>query len=160
MEVQGRCPRVATKKKNGSGKAEIRGKVSARYNFSGGTSSPRDGWVLPGELQVHAELPDGIHVHVDVVVVEGRAKARSVTVSALLEHGVGWQALSKTPVRDIVAVGVLDALRKVTTYDDGTVLGILLPREKDMDEVNEIIQATVGYRPRTEGFERVNTDAS
>jgi hypothetical protein len=59
-----------------------------------------------------------------------------------------------------VAVGVLDALRKVTTYDDGTVLGILLPREKDMDEVNEIIQATVGYRPRTEGFERVNTDAS
>jgi hypothetical protein len=79
--------------------------VSAQYDFYGNVSSPRDGWMLPGELQVHAELPDGIHVQVDVVVVEGRAKARSVTVSALLEHGVGWQALSKTPVRDIVAWG-------------------------------------------------------
>jgi hypothetical protein len=157
MEVQGGVLRVATKKKE---EAEIRGEVSARYNFAGDLSSPRDGWMLPGALQVHAELPDGIHVEVDVVVVEGNAKARSVTVSALLDQGVGWQALSKTPVRDIVAVGVLDALRKVTTYDDGTALGLVLPREEDMDEVAKIVQAAVGYRPRTEGFERVNTDAS
>jgi hypothetical protein len=143
---------VATKKKEDSG--EIRGRVHADYDFAGEVSSPRDGWVLPRELQVHAELPDGIHVHVDVVVVEGRAKARSVTVSALLEHGVGWQALSKTPVRDITAAGVLDALRKVTTYDDGMVLGLLLPGEGDVAEAREIVRAAVGYRPRLEGFER------
>lgn len=144
---------MATKKKK-----EIRGRVRTDYNFYGTVSSPRDGWMLPGELHVHAELPDGIHVEVDVVIVEGRAKARSVTVSGLLEHGVGWQTLSKAPVRDITAVGVLDALRKVSTYDDGSVMGILLPKERDKAEVGEIVQATVGYRPRTEGFERVHDD--
>lgn len=150
---------MATKER-GSGETEIRGKVSADYDFAGEVSSPRDGWVLPRELQVHAELPDGIHVHVDVAVVEGHAKARSVTVSGLLEHGVGWQALSKTPVRDITAVGVLDALRRVITYDDGTTLGLLRPGEGDMAEADKIVQAAVGYRPRTEGFERVSGDAS
>jgi hypothetical protein len=154
---------VATKKKEGPEETEIRGKVSARYDFAGEVSSPRDGWALPREIQVHAELPDGVHVHVDVVVVEGHAKARSVTVSALLDHGVGWQALSRTPVRDIVAVGVLDALRKVNTYGggmDSPVLGLQLPKEEDMNEVGEIVRAAVGYRPKMEGFERVSGDAS
>lgn len=50
------------------------------------------------------------------------------------------------------------ALRKVTTYDDGTALGLLLPKEGDMDEVREIVRAAVGYRPKTEGFERVSDD--
>ncbi len=92
------------------------------------------------------------------MIVEGRAKARSVTVSALLEHGVGWQALSKAPVRDITAVGVLHALRKVQTYEDGAAMGILIPKDKDKAEVDEIVQDTVGYRPRTDDWERVHDD--
>jgi hypothetical protein len=147
---------VATKKKD-SGETEVRGTYRAEYDFLGEVSSPRDGWALPGRIQVHAELPDGIQVDVDVVIAEGRTKARSATVTALLEQGIGWQALSRAPVRDIMAVGVRDALRKVNTYGggmDSPVLGLGLPREEDKDEVDQIVRAAVGYRPRTEGFVR------
>jgi hypothetical protein len=151
---------LARTKKQDPAKIEVRGKVSVDYEFAGDDlSSPRDGWILPNELRVYAELPDGIHVNVDVVVVEGRAKARSVTVSALLGRSIGWQALSKTPVRDITAVGVLDALRKVTTYDDGAIFGILLPKAEEMDTAHEIVRAAVGYRPRLEGFEVIHDQA-
>jgi hypothetical protein len=54
-----------------------------------------------------------------------------------------------------VATAVADSLRKtVPTGSGGDFIGLRLPKEGDADEVSEIVRASVGYRPRTEGFKR------
>jgi len=51
-------------------------------------------------------------------------------------------------------------VRTVITYDEGTAMGILLPGKRDTAKVDEIVRATVGYRPRTDDWELVHDDAA
>ena len=91
---------------------------------------------------------------VEIEVADRKARARRVPFETDNPHGVGWTALSKAPVRDIVAKAGRDTLRKTVLYEDGDVLGIVLPDAKDAKEADHLVQSVVGYRPRTEGFER------
>jgi hypothetical protein len=134
-------------------KKKSRGKVATRWNLTGPTTSPRDGWLLPRELELDAELPGGVLVHIVVGVVEGKARARSVTVRTDKPHGVGWTALSNVPVRDLVATAVLGALHKLVPEGKVGRLVLATPSKADADVVRRIVQSSVGYRPKTEGFE-------
>jgi hypothetical protein len=142
----------------GKGK-EIRGTVRTRWDPFGDLSSPRDGWTLPRELELDAELPGDIQVHMDVDVRQGKARARSVTISTTKPHGVGWTALTQVPVRDLVATAVRDALLKSVPTSESS-RELVPPGAKDAEEVREVVQVAVGYRPDVEGFERVSGDAS
>jgi hypothetical protein len=150
-------------------KEESRGTVQARWDLWDELSYPRDGWAIPRHLKVDWQLGE-IQAHVQVEVTEGRARARSVTVSTEAPRGVGWRALGKVPIRDIVATGVLEALRKVEPWADGALELPMMtdqgprlpvrPGPEDMDTVQEIVQAAVGYNPKTKGFEVVSGDAA
>jgi hypothetical protein len=142
---------MATRKKK-----ESRGTVRMSSNWLEGFTTPRDGWVLPRKLKADAELPGGVQVSIEVEVEEGRARARSVTVSTTNPHGVGWKALSEIPARDIVATAVLDSLQKVVPVSEEEVKYVI-PERADAEQVREVVQAAVGYRPKYEGpdaFER------
>ena len=130
-----------------------RGTVRTTWDPLGDLSSPRDGWTLPRELELDAELPGDVQVHIDVEVRQGKARARSVNVSTTRPHGVGWTALSQVPVRDLVATAVLDALLKSVPTSESS-RELVPPEPKDAETVREVVQAAVGYRPDVEGFER------
>jgi hypothetical protein len=102
---------------------------------------------FPRRLRAVAELPSGIEAVVEVEVSDGRARASSVTVRGGGRHGIGWTALAKVPVRDIVATAVLSTLLRTEVAADGTVQLARL-EEADALEVRDIIQRVVGYRPQ------------
>jgi hypothetical protein len=135
----------------GKKKEEARGTVRSRWDWLSGFTTPRDGWAIPREGRADAELPGGLLVHIEIEVEEGHARARSVTVSTENPHGVGWRALSQIPARDIVATAILDGLMKAGPGDEGAVQ-LLPPGRADADQLREVVQAAVGYRPRVEGF--------
>jgi hypothetical protein len=135
-----------------SGK-EDRGTIRSKWDWLSGFTSPQDGWVVPREGTADGELPGGTRVHVEIEVAEGRARARRVTVESDQPHGVGWRALAKAPVRDMVATAVLGGLYRTMPGDEGAVQ--LVPLEpKDAEEALEVVRAAVGYKPDTEGFIR------
>jgi hypothetical protein len=134
-------------------KKESRGTVRSTWDWTSGFTTPRDGWVVPRRGTADADLPGGVRVRIEIEVEEGKARARTVTVSTENAHGVGWKALSQIPTRDIVATALLDGLMKAGPGDEGAVQ-LLPPGRSDTEEVREVIQAAVGYNPRTEGFLR------
>jgi hypothetical protein len=147
---------LATRKKKVSSagtKKEPRGTVSWRSDWLGGFTTPRDGWAVPRKIQADANLPGGVRVNIEIEVEEGHARARRVSFETDNPRGVGWTALAKAPVRDIVATAVLGNLKKATLRPNGS-MRIELPTAQDSEAVREIVQAAVGYRPNTEGFER------
>jgi Family of unknown function (DUF5719) len=127
------------------------GTVRIRWESLSDTTSPRDGWHLPREMGLDADLEDGVQVHIDVEVVEGRARARSVTVRTDKPHGVGWTALSNVPVRDLVASGVRGALHRLVPEGEGRMV-LKAPSEADADVVLQIVRDSVGYNPKIERF--------
>jgi hypothetical protein len=111
-----------------------------------GLTSPRDGWMLPSKLKAEAKRGD-LHVNVEIDVVEGRARARRVEVETDNPRGVGWTALAKIPVRNIVATAVLDSLWKTVPDEEG-VPNIVPMGSGDADAAREVVQAAVGYHPK------------
>jgi hypothetical protein len=108
---------------------------------------PRDGYVLPRKLKAHATAPDGTVADVEVEVANGRARARSVTVATEKPGGVGWTALAKVPIRNIVATACLDALFRVEV-GDGEAMQLLPLRKADADDARQVVQGLVGYKPK------------
>jgi hypothetical protein len=142
-------------------KARQRGKVHASSSGDDFTS-PRDGYGLPRRITARAtENPDlpGIIVTVEIEAEEGRARARSVLVETEGTAGVGWTVLANVPTRDIVATAVLASLWRMLPGDDeGTTRHLPLSlsvADVDIDEVREIVQSAVGYRPNMDRFEGV-----
>jgi hypothetical protein len=84
---------------------------------------------------------------------EGQARARSITVTTDAPRGLGWRALGKVPIRDVVAAAVQWELRKVG-MDEGQPFYVLEPGPEDAGAIEEIVREAVGYRPRTEGLKR------
>lgn len=117
---------------------------------------PRDGYVLPSKLQAHVELEDGAQVDVDVEIVEGKARARRVCVAAEGRSGIGWTTLATVPTRDIVATAVVQSLMTAIPGDDGGIrMTPVDPEIVDLDEVQQVVDAVVRYRPDLERFEGV-----
>jgi len=141
-----------------------RGKVRTTWDFPIGFkdfTSPRDGYGLPSRLTAVAtedpELP-GVVITVEVAIEEGRARARSVEVETDDPAGVGWTILANAPVRDIVATAVLASLWLMGPgEEEGTIRYLPLSEATnvDVDEVREIVQSAVGYRPNIDRFEGV-----
>jgi hypothetical protein len=68
-------------------------------------------------------------------------------------RGLGWRALGKVPIRDVVAAAVQWELRKVG-MDEGQPFYVLEPGPEDAGVIEEIVREAVGYRPRTDGLRR------
>jgi hypothetical protein len=140
---------MAGKRKEGTVRTE---RDLAKY-----TEFLRGGYVLPSELTATATLRDGIMARVVVEIADGRAVAREVTVSSSKTTGVGWTTLSGIPIRDVVATGVLACLMRATTRKDGGIHLDPLGPNADPEEVREIVQGSVGYRPDLDRFEAVSS---
>jgi hypothetical protein len=131
-----------------------RGTVRVAPNLVAGVTYPADDWIFPREMEATWTAPDG---HVTAIVAiegdNGRARARSITVTTDAARGLGWRALGQVPIRDVVAAAVRWELRKVG-LDDGKPFYVLEPGPEDAEAVEEIVRVAVGYRPRTEGLRR------
>jgi hypothetical protein len=135
-------------------KKEDRGTVRVTPKLVAGVTYPRDAWIFPREMEATWTAPDG-HVIALVVIEgdEGQARARSITVTTDAARGLGWRALGKVPIRDVVAAAVQWELRKVG-LDEGQPFYVQEPGPEDADAIEEILREAVGYRPRTEGLRR------
>jgi hypothetical protein len=100
--------------------------------------------MLPAKVTAEADR-GGVRVEIEIDVVEGRARARRVTVETDNPHGVGWAALAKAPIRDIVATAILASLWKTVPDADG--VPNIVPMERaDEAAAHDVVQAAVGYR--------------
>jgi hypothetical protein len=116
------------------------------------------GYVLPTELTATATLKDSITAEVTVAIAEGRAKARKIVVASEKPNGIGWTTLASIEVRNIVATAVLDSLMRATTGTGGSITLLPLGKpELSSDEVREIVQGAVGYRPDLDRFKAVSS---
>jgi hypothetical protein len=132
---------------------ETKGRVHTDRSLIDYTVFPADGYALPRKMTARAELSRGLTVVVDIVMIEGRARAQKVTVSASDPRGIEWTPFAKLPLRDIVATAVLDSLMKVEPGDEGAFQ--FMPA-RNSETVREIVQAAVGYRPDLDRFRRVS----
>jgi hypothetical protein len=133
--------------------AETKGRVHTERNLTDYTVFPADGYVLPKKMTATAEPGSGLTVVVEIEMIEGRARAQKVTVSASDPRGIEWTPFAKLPLRDIVGTAVLDSLVKVDPGNEGTFQ--FMPA-RDTEAVREIVQAAVGYNPNLNRFRRVS----
>jgi hypothetical protein len=115
------------------------------------------GFLVPQHIRAEAELPDGttVHVEIEVSAMGNRARPRTVCVTTDRRAGVGWATLSRIPVRDIVATACLDTLRRMQPMGNGETIIVAPLGSEDPERVRTVVQRLVGYKPKTDDFERV-----
>jgi hypothetical protein len=77
------------------------------------------GFAIPERFTVPAETPDWA-VEVVVEVRKGKARTRSITISTDAPEGVTAAMIRRVPIREIVARGALNVLRRPQVEEDGT----------------------------------------
>lgn len=105
-----------------------------------------EGWALPREIPIQAELASGDRVEFVVEVTRESARARRVCVETDSPKGVGSTTLRRVPVRNTMAAGCTLRLLRVNRQPDGTFA--LMPgdvREDDMPVVKPLIEKLIGY---------------
>lgn len=112
------------------------------------------GYMLPRQLHAQVEMDDGTVVDLDIDVDTDRVRTRSVTVSTERPGGVGWSTLARVPTRDIAAAACSGALKRMEVKGPGHA-AVYAIRDSDRDQVREIVQGLVGYRPDLERFKAV-----
>jgi hypothetical protein len=115
-------------------------------------SYDKDGWewldggfAIPAQFTVHAE-PEGGAWMADVVVEVsgGKARTRQLTVATDAPEGVTSTIVRQVPIREIVAKGALNLLRRPRVAKDGTtkLAPFTLP-ESEM--AYAVLERVVGY---------------
>ena len=109
------------------------------------------GFAIPRGFTAHGEHPtDGTRADVEIEIGDGpRAVARTVSVSTDRPGGVLWNTMSRVPVRDLVGTACLMVLHRGRPTPDGNTgwLPIGPDDAADADELLQIVQGLVGYRP-------------
>jgi hypothetical protein len=124
-------------------------KVSAPMSFDELFRDPvfvTEGWALPREIPVHAELETGERVDIQVEVTREGARASRVCVETDSSKGVGSVMLRRVPVRNAMATGCYLHLLRVNRQPDGTVG--LMPndvKEEEVPLVTQMIERLIGY---------------
>jgi hypothetical protein len=102
-----------------------------------------DGFTLPSSFTANAELDDGTVVAVDIVVEQGRARSRRVSVETDRPNGVSSTTLRSVPIREVVAEGLKRAIRRVQVSPDGS--AVLREIDETDADVANVIARLVGY---------------
>jgi hypothetical protein len=105
------------------------------------------GYALPERFNLVAGIKDRtsdvIQVEIEVVVAEGRARARKVSVSSDRPLGVGSLTLRAVPIREMMAGGIRGYLHRVELDKEG---GASVELVETLDErAREVVQRLVGY---------------
>jgi hypothetical protein len=102
-----------------------------------------DGFTLPSSFTANAELGDGTVVTVAIVVEQGRARSRRVSVETERPGGVTSTTLRSVPIREVVAAGLTRAIRRVAISPDGS--AVLREIDATDADVVNVIARLVGY---------------
>jgi hypothetical protein len=102
------------------------------------------GRAIPARFTFHAESPQNWTADFEVEVTGGRARTRSVKVTAAGPEGVTSTTMRQVPIRDLVAGVALNYLRRPVVQKDGTtkLRPFTLPETK---EVHAVLERVVGY---------------
>jgi hypothetical protein len=107
-----------------------------------------DGYMAPSSFRVQRDLGKGLMVTIDVEIEGKRAISRRVVVED--PKGVSSIALRRVQVREWVAEDLLQLLRRLAVYGDGTMRPKQIA-ESQIDEALDIIRRLVGYAPQVVG---------
>ena len=103
------------------------------------------GYAIPNRFTVHAEPYEGDwKADVDVEVTGGKARTRRVAVATDAPEGVTSTTVRRVPIREIVAKGALDLLRRNRVAKDGTTK--LAPfMMEEAETAYAVLERVVGY---------------